>query len=104
MGLTRDDVTAQRLPVPVADYLAETNEEELVMYADKFHSKTTPPVFVTADSCIRNLRRFGMEKVDRFTALREKFGEPDLTSLSRSYRPPVAASPVTGLTQNVSRC
>ena len=44
VGLTRDDVIAQRLPLPPADYLAETGEERLVMYADKFHSKKTPPV------------------------------------------------------------
>ena len=48
VGLTRDDVIAQRLPLPPADYLAETAEERLVMYADKFHSKKTPPVFFTA--------------------------------------------------------
>jgi uncharacterized protein len=89
VGLSRDDVTAQKLPLPVADYLAETDEEELVMYADKFHSKTTPPVFVTADSAASNLCRFGTDKVERFAALRAKFGEPDLAPLIRVYRHPV---------------
>jgi uncharacterized protein len=45
VGLSREDVIRQGLPLPPADYLAETGEEKLVMYADKFHSKTTPPVF-----------------------------------------------------------
>lgn len=39
VGITRDDVVRQSLPIPVDDYLPRTPEEELVMYADKFHSK-----------------------------------------------------------------
>ncbi|GAA3384735.1 HD domain-containing protein [Cryptosporangium minutisporangium] len=85
VGLSRDDVTTQRLPLPVADYLAETAEEELVMYADKFHSKTTPPVFVSADTYAARVRRFGADKVARFAALRETFGEPDLAPLIDHY-------------------
>ncbi|SHN43429.1 HD domain-containing protein [Cryptosporangium aurantiacum] len=77
-GLTRGDVIVQRLPIPVADYLPATEEEELVMYADKFHSKTTPPVFLTPEDCLTGLRRFGPDKAERFTALRTKFGDPDL--------------------------
>ncbi len=50
VGVTRDDVRDQVLPIPVADYLAESPEEELVMYADKFHSKSEPPVFLTVDT------------------------------------------------------
>ena len=45
MGLSREDVRRQGLPVPAADYLAVSAEEQLVIYADKFHSKTSPPVF-----------------------------------------------------------
>ncbi len=37
----------QNLPVPPADYLAETPEERLVMYADKFHSKSHPGRFLS---------------------------------------------------------
>jgi uncharacterized protein len=85
VGLSRADVLAQRLPIPPADYLAETGEERLVMYADKFHSKTTPPVFRTASASAARLRRFGEEKVMAFQALRETFGEPDLAALSKTY-------------------
>jgi uncharacterized protein len=59
VGLTRDDVLRQRLPLPPADYVAETGEETLVMYADKFHSKTSPPAFLTADAYAARVRRFG---------------------------------------------
>ncbi|MEU6075886.1 HD domain-containing protein [Micromonospora sp. NPDC047074] len=89
VGLTRTDVLRQRLPLPVDDYTADTVEEQLVMYADKFHSKTTPPTFVTAASYAAGVRRFGADKVVRFAALVEKFGEPDLPPLSRRYQQPL---------------
>lgn len=89
VGLTREDVLQQRLPLPVGDYMADTAEEQMVMYADKFHSKTTPPTFVTSASYAAGLRRFGEDKVTQFAALVEKFGEPDLLSLSRSYQQPL---------------
>jgi uncharacterized protein len=89
VGISREDVLTQRLPIPPADYLAETGEEQLVMYADKFHSKSAPPVFRTAPECAARLRRFGEEKVKAFQALRDTFGEPDLAPLSESYGHPV---------------
>ncbi|MFI5954384.1 HDIG domain-containing metalloprotein [Cryptosporangium sp. NPDC051539] len=85
VGLTRADVVSQGLPLPVADYLAETPEEELVLYADKFHSKKTPPVFVSGDTYARSVSRFGAGKAERFDALRSRFGEPDLAALATSY-------------------
>ncbi|RFS85190.1 HDIG domain-containing protein [Actinomadura spongiicola] len=85
VGLTRDDIERQRLPLPAGDYVAETGEERLVMYADKFHSKTDPPTFVAADSYAVHVRRFGGGKVAAFTAMREQFGEPDLVSLAGDH-------------------
>jgi uncharacterized protein len=85
VGISRDDVLAQQLPIPAADYLADTGEERLVMYADNFHSKTTPPVFRTASECAARLRRFGEAKVRAFQAMRDTFGEPDLARLSEIY-------------------
>lgn len=43
VGLTEQDAQDQNLPIPVADYTARTDEERLIMYADKFHSKSHPP-------------------------------------------------------------
>ncbi|WP_225847953.1 HD domain-containing protein [Streptomyces sp. HPF1205] len=79
VGLTKDDIVGQGLPLPPADYLAVTAEERLVMYADKFHSKTTPPTFLTADAYAAYVARFGAAKVGAFRALRAVFGEPDLS-------------------------
>ncbi|WP_214414119.1 HD domain-containing protein [Sphaerisporangium fuscum] len=85
MGLTREDVRRQGLPLPPGDYLAVSGEERLVMYADKFHSKTTPPTFVSASSYARQVRRFGEEKVAAFGRLREHFGTPDLAPLVTAH-------------------
>jgi len=85
VGLSRADVERQRLPLPVRDYSAGSDEERLVMYADKFHSKTTPPAFLTASAYASAVGRFGADKVSRFDALRRSFGEPDLAPLAGEY-------------------
>jgi len=85
VGISADDVRAQGLRLPPADYLAETAEERLVMYADKFHSKKTPPVFLTAPAYAARVRRFGEDKVRAFQAMRATFGDPDLTQFSDAY-------------------
>ncbi|MFF9489799.1 HD domain-containing protein [Streptomyces sp. NPDC014676] len=78
VGVTKDDVLRQGLPIPPADYLAVTREERLVMYADKFHSKSRPSAFLSPDAYAAHVRRFGEEKVTAFQALRAEFGDPDL--------------------------
>jgi uncharacterized protein len=85
VGLSREDILRQELPLPPGDYLAETVEERLVMYADKFHSKTTPPVLLTADAYAARVRRFGEDKVAEFESMRAEFGEPDLSPFSAAY-------------------
>jgi uncharacterized protein len=82
VGITRDDVLRQSLPIPVDDYVPGSPEEELVLYADKFHSKRTPPVFVSGDTFADGIGRWGADKVIAFGALRQRYGDPDLESLS----------------------
>ncbi|GAA0570497.1 HD domain-containing protein [Paractinoplanes ferrugineus] len=85
VGLTREDIERQNLPLPAGDYLAETAEERLVMYADKFHSKSTPPVFVTAATYASRIGRFGAGPAARFAEMVAYYGEPDLTELTARY-------------------
>lgn len=85
VGLTKHDIISQKLPLPLGDYLAGTAEERLVMYADKFHSKTTPPKFLTSPSYSRYIARFGQEKVEAFDALRAEFGEPDVATVAARF-------------------
>ncbi|MFJ6943285.1 HDIG domain-containing metalloprotein [Streptomyces wuyuanensis] len=82
VGLSKADVEAQGLPLPSADYVAVTVEERLVMYVDKFHSKTTPPKFVTADSYAAYVGRFGEDKTAVFEGMVARFGVPDLAELA----------------------
>lgn len=85
VGLTKEDIITQKLPLPEVDYLAETDEELLVMYADKFHSKTTPPYFNSYEWYKNDIIRFGEDKVKKFEAMAVKFGIPDLAPLSKKY-------------------
>ncbi|MDX6744006.1 HD domain-containing protein [Actinocorallia sp. A-T 12471] len=85
MGVTRADVTRQALPIPVADYVPATPEELLVMYADKFHSKSTPPTFVSPETYAARVARFGDDKVARFHHLRETLGDPALAPLAARH-------------------
>ncbi|WP_331767201.1 HDIG domain-containing metalloprotein [Embleya sp. NBC_00896] len=78
VGLTRHDVLSQDLPIPVDDYLPESAEERLVMYADKFHSKSNPPRFLRSATFAAKIRRFGEDKVVAFDALMAEFGVPEL--------------------------
>jgi len=85
VGLTKHDIMRQKLPLPLRDYEAETVEEELVMYADKFHSKSTPPCFNTFEYYKRTVAKFGQDKSEKFAQLAGKFGVPDLAPLVAEY-------------------
>ena len=86
VGITKEDIGKQNLPLPLRDYLAETNEEKIVMYTDKFHSKTNPPTFNSATWYTEYLRsKFGEDKAQQFQLFIEEFGEPDLEPLVSSF-------------------
>ncbi|XVV08280.1 HDIG domain-containing metalloprotein [Actinoplanes sp. CA-131856] len=85
VGITREDIEGQGLPLPVGDYVPRSGEEALVMYADKFHSKTAPPVFVSAATYRVSVGRFGAGKAERFDELVREFGVPELTGLAETY-------------------
>ena len=80
--ITLADVLKDHVRTGVND---QVMKEQLVMYADKFHSKTDPPVFVTAGSYAASIRQFGEDKAAVFGSLRERFGEPDLTPFLDEY-------------------
>lgn len=90
VGLTKEEIVEQKLPLPEADYLAESIEERLIMYADKFHSKTNPPSLLTADRFRRKIAQFGTGKAEAFDAMVAEFGEPDLEVLAAKYGTEIA--------------
>lgn len=86
VGITKQQITKRRLPLPLKDYVAESTEEELVMYADKFHSKTNPPVFNSFNSYQEYVARFGVDAIENFQKLAEKFGKPNLSHIAKKYK------------------
>ena len=84
-GLSKKQIMERNLPLPHRDFMAETPEEELVMYADKFHSKTEPPFFNSYEYYASYITQFGDETTADFAALAAKFGKPDLAPLIATY-------------------
>ena len=85
VGLTREDVIRQGLPLPPADYVPMNLEQEIVMYADKFHSKSVPPKFLTVEAYTARAERFGEANKQRWLDLVAKYGVPDVRSLADQY-------------------
>lgn len=75
-GLTAAEIMKQDLPLPPRNFLPETEEEQLICYADKFFSKT--PEKLTYEKPIESIRsqmqKFGNESLIRFDKLHSKFG------------------------------
>lgn len=89
VGLTKDEIIANDIPLPHEDLLAETPEERLVMYADKFNSKSTTPRFNSYESYRAYVARFGEHKQREFDKLAKEFGKPDLTPIAAKYDQPI---------------
>lgn len=85
VGLTKEDIIKQKLDLPPQNFLANSEEEMLVMYADKFHSKTEPPQFNTYEWYKKYIAKFGKDKVAQFEQMAQKFGLPDLHPLTKKY-------------------
>ncbi|MBT1181349.1 HD domain-containing protein [Bifidobacterium sp. CP2] len=85
VGLTREDVIRQELPLPPADYVPVNLEQETVMVADKYNSKSLPPKFVTAASYTRRAARFGEENKRRWLELLDQYGVVDVEPLAAEY-------------------
>lgn len=85
VGLLRSQVIAQNLPLPAEDYIPQTIEQEIVMVADKYNSKSIPPRFLTVDAYRRKARRFGEENSMRWMQLVCKYGEPDISALAEIF-------------------
>ncbi len=65
-GITQEQIARQQLPLPLADYVPETLEEQLVCYADKFYSKSHPDRELTLAQAAQSLAKFGTEGVEKF--------------------------------------
>ena len=74
VGLTREDILRQNLPLPLRDMVPVTLEEKIVCYADKFFSKTlSHNQEKTPEEIVRILSRFGKDKVEKFLSWKDEF-------------------------------
>ena len=85
VGLTRESVIAQGLPLPPDDYVPLNLEQEAVMVADKYHSKSVPPKFVSADAYTARAARFGEDNKRRWLDLVREYGVPDVPALAEHW-------------------
>lgn len=72
-GLTAEEIRRQNLPLPIRDFLPETQLERLICYADKFYSKSGLPERKPFDKVRRSMARFGTDSLRRFDALAREF-------------------------------
>lgn len=72
-GISRQQIEQQHLPLPIADYLPETLEEQLICYADKFFSKSHPDRVRTIEKAKTSLAKFGGDGLRRFDRWVELF-------------------------------
>lgn len=75
VGLSKEDIQRQHLPLPVRDMLPATIEEEIICYADKFYSKNSgqPNAARTITDIVAMLRRYGERPAQRFQAWTQRF-------------------------------
>jgi uncharacterized protein len=74
VGLTKEDILRQNLPLPLRDMVPVTLEEKIVCYSDKFFSKTlSDKKEKTKEEIIQSLSRFGRDKVEKFLSWMDEF-------------------------------
>ena len=75
VGIRREEVIEQDLPLPVRDYLPRSSEEIIICYADLFFSKdpSRRHQVRTPEEIRKGLLRFGADKVQTFDQWHDKF-------------------------------
>jgi uncharacterized protein len=84
VGITKEIIEEENLDLPKTDFIPISLEEEIVCYADNFHSKGHPR-FNTYEENIVEMKRYpGCEIIfERFV---KKFGVPNLEELNKKYK------------------
>ena len=85
VGITKENIHINHLPLPERDFIPITLEEELVCYADNFHTKS--PAFCEYHEIEINLNKSYDGNIARLSYMVSKFGIPDLTKIKKKYTP-----------------
>ncbi len=76
LGISREDILEQQLPLPPRDMLAQSIEEKIICWADLFFSKS-PHVLWNEKSVAdvrKNVARYGERQLGIFSSWLEEFG------------------------------
>ncbi len=75
VGITKDDIKTQNLPLPERDMIPETLAERIICYADLFYSKNPDKLDKekSVEKIRKSLSRFGNKKVAIFDAWHREF-------------------------------
>jgi uncharacterized protein len=82
VGLSKENIQTQNLPLPEIDMIPETLEEIIICYADKFFSKSESNVEKTLDQIQLELSHYSLASIDKFMAWHQCFGVNHSTSKS----------------------
>jgi uncharacterized protein len=66
VGLTRENIKLNNLPLPDRNLTPETLEEKLICFADKFYSKSKLNQVKTVDQIKKHLSKYGTDSTIRF--------------------------------------
>lgn len=72
-GITLKQIEEQQLPLPRQDFLPETTEEQLICYADKFYSKSSPDRVKAPEQAEHSVAKHGKDGLIRFRLWRQMF-------------------------------
>jgi len=84
VGITKEDIKREKLNLPKKDFIPVSLEEEILTFADKFHTKA--PAFVDFNEAKNKLEKFDIAKGVKMDLYRKKFGLPNLDNLKKEYR------------------
>ena len=73
-GLSKQEILAQKLPLPPQDFFPETLPEKLICLADKFFSKSGDMTEKPFDKVRQSMAKFGDDTIQRFDDLCRLFG------------------------------
>ena len=78
VGISKEDVIRNDLPLPERDMMPVSMEEEIVCYADKFFTKKEGKLSIpkTPEKILRTLEKYGPDKPAVFRSFMEKYGLP----------------------------
>ena len=74
VGITTEEIIANKLPLPLRDYVPVSVEEQIICFADKFFSKSGDLFHEKTVSDVRkSMQKFGSKNVARFNEWCEIF-------------------------------